>query len=317
MLILLKIIPLFLVMAVGFAGARRGFFPPGFVGPANRLAYFLAIPALILRAVAHAPLAESLRPLPTLLAVAALLLGWGLALLAAQRLPFAKESPKPYKASWVQCSIHGNQGLMGLAVVFYALGQPGLASAGLIATGIIITQNLLSVITLTRWGDRRQDGGENAQGAGEVSYFKTLALNPIILVTVLGLALALAEIRLPDFLDRTLEILAGLGMPLALLIVGARLSETRMGGAWTGLMVMQTLKLMAIPALGMLLLWICGVEALPMAVAVVLLSSPTATLTVIMADQMGGDAPLSSQAISASHALSVLSYSFWLWLLIP
>lgn len=308
MAIFLKIVPLFLMIAIGCAGARRGFFPHSFVGPANRLAYYLAIPALILRAVAHAPLEESLQPIPALLAVAALILGW-LVAVNLSGLPFiSKQTISAYRASWIQCSLHGNQGLMGLAVVYYALGQPGLAAAGLIATGVIIIQNILSVITLTRWGDNQ---GQKA------SYAKTLGLNPIILATLLGIGLALAGLRIPEFLDRTLEILAGLGVPLALLIVGANLAETRMGGAWSKLAAMQTVKLLIIPALGFTLLWFADAESLPLAVAVLLLSSPSATITVIMANQLGGDAELSAQAISASHALSVLSYSFWLWLLIP
>ncbi len=305
--ILLKIAPLFLVIAVGFAGARRGFFPPGFVGPANRLAYYLAIPALILRAVAHAPLDESLQPVPALLAVAGLIMGWGLAVIASRLLPSASHTPAPLRASWIHCATHGNQGLMGLAVVFYALGQPGLAAAGLIATGLIIVQNLLAVVTLTRWGDQ--------QGKG-TSLLRTLGLNPIILATLLGMALALSGVRMHAFLDSTLEILAGLGVPLALLIVGANLADSRLGGAWTSLAAMQAIKLLIIPALGFGLLWIVGAGPVPSAVAVVLLSSPTATLTVIMANQMGGDMELSSRAISASHVLSVLSYSFWLWLLV-
>jgi predicted permease len=90
----------------------------------------------------------------------------------------------------------------------------------------------------------------------------------------------------------------------------------RQGGVWSKLAVMQAFKLLIIPALSFALLWAAGVEGLLWTVAVLLLSSPTATLTVIMAKQLGGDADLSSQAISISHVLSVLGYSFWLWLLI-
>jgi predicted permease len=305
--ILFKIAPLFLVIAVGFAGARKGFFPPGFVGPANRLAYYIAIPALILRAVSHAPLDESLQPLPALLALAGLGLGWAVAVISTHLLPGLNQEPGPYKASWIHCATHGNQGLMGLAIVFYALGQTGLASAGLIITGVIVGQNLLAVITLARWGDSNVNGS---------SFFRAVGLNPIIIATLIGMALALAGLKMPAFLDRTLEILAGLGVPMALLIVGANLAESRLGGAWSSLASMQAIKLLVIPALGLVMLRIAGVEPTPCAVAVVLLSSPTATLTVILANQMGGDPELCSQAISASHLLSVLSYSFWLWLLI-
>jgi predicted permease len=306
--ILLKIAPLFLVIAVGFAGARRGFFPPGFVGPANRLAYFLALPALILRAVAHAPLDESLQPVPALLALAGLMLGWCAAVLLSNVLPGVRRSPGPHRASWIHCATHGNQGLLGLAVIFYALGQPGLASAGLIITAVIVGQNLLAVITLARWGGSQVSGG---------SFLRAVGFNPIILATLMGMGLALAGVKPPAFIDRTLEILAGLGVPMALLIVGANLAETRLGGAWSSVASMQAVKLLIVPSLGLALLAVAGVESIPRTVAVVLLSSPTATLTVILANQLGGDAELSSQAISASHLLSVLSYSFWLWLLIP
>lgn len=34
-----SILPIFLVIALGIAGARKGWFPPGFIEPANRLTY--------------------------------------------------------------------------------------------------------------------------------------------------------------------------------------------------------------------------------------------------------------------------------------
>ena len=67
MTVLASILPIFLVIARGGAGARRGWVPAQFIEPANRLAYTLAIPALIFRSVAKAPLAEALQPLPMLL----------------------------------------------------------------------------------------------------------------------------------------------------------------------------------------------------------------------------------------------------------
>jgi predicted permease len=48
---------------------------------------------------------------------------------------------------------------------------------------------------------------------------------------------------------------------------------------------------------------------------VILLASPTATITVIMAGQMGGDAKVSSEVVTLTHAVSALTYVFWLWLL--
>jgi predicted permease len=204
----------------------------------------------------------------------------------------------------MQCAIHGNQGMLGLAVVFYGLGEKGVQAAGLILTAIIIMQNLLAVISLNVWGA----GGERQR-----SLVKALVLNPIILATFAGLAVSLSGWRVFAFLDRTLQILDAMGLPLALLIIGAKLTGGRLGENRGLVMLVQVLKLMVMPALGLILLALLGIGGMAAAVTVILLSSPAATITVIMAGEMGGDSRLSSQAVSLGAALSAFTYTFWLW----
>jgi predicted permease len=300
----LNILPLFAVMALGFAGARAGLLPPGFVGPANRLVFFVAVPALLFRALAQAPVSASWQPAAAGAAVAAQLLAWGLALAASRRLPAGASRAR--RASWVHCAVHGNQGLVGLVVVLYALGGGGLAAAGLVATAIIVTQNILAVLTLARWGE-----GGRAGGGG----LRNLATNPVILSVLAGLAFALLGAPLPQMADRTLELVASLAPPLALLIVGAQLSRTRLGGGWGPVLAGQAVKLAVMPALGAAILGLWGVEGLAREAAVVLLASPTATMAVVLAGELGGDQGFSSQAVSVSHALALAGYSLWLGVL--
>jgi len=297
----LSILPIFVVIAIGLGGARLGFLPPQFIKAGNRLAFYLAIPALLFRTLATAPFAQSFQPSAALAALAALVITWLVAVAVSR--PLHRPEQAASRATWIQGATHGNQGFLGLAVVFYGLGPEGLRAAGLIAAVIIVGQNLLSVVTLTRWG----------HGQGGRSLIKAMALNPIILATLAGLAWSLAGLGLPWVLDRTLAILAGLGLPLALLIVGATLSQSPLDrGRLARLGLLSLTKLLFMPALGWLLLWGLGVAVLPAAVALVLLSSPSATICVIMANQMGGDARLASTAISATHALSALTYILWL-----
>jgi hypothetical protein len=306
MVVALSILPIFLVMALGFAGARRGFLPPAFVEPANRLAYWLAIPALILRAVATAPLHEAFQPRAAAAAVAAMLICWLLAWALGARLFSPSSGPNPSRASWVQGSLHGNQAYLGLAVVFYALGQAGLNTVALVAAVIIIVQNFMAAVSLTRLG-----GGAAKGGA-----FSAVAMNPIILSSAIGLLFPLFGVSLPAVVERTLHILGGMGLPLALLIIGAKLSEGKLGGNWLQHSALAAIKLFIQPAMGLILLRLMGVDDLPTAVTVLLLASPTATISVILADQMGGDARLSSEAVTISHAAAALSYTLWLWWLL-
>jgi predicted permease len=74
-------------------------------------------------------------------------------------------------------------------------------------------------------------------------------------------------------------------------------------------------KLLVRPARGLGLTAGLGVGGLAREAAVVLLASPTATLAVVLASELGGDTELSSQAISLSHALALAGYSLWLGVL--
>lgn len=304
MTIALNILPIFLVIGIGVGAQKTGFLPREFQGPGNRLAFFIAIPAMLFRAIATTPLKESIYPAAIIICLVALALVWGATALLGILLYKGRRGSS--QATWIQGATHGNQGILGLAVVVYGLGPAATGVAGLITAVIIVGQNILSVFTLTRWGvgDRRQ-----------ASLLSQILGNPIIISSLAGLLFALSPLTLPDFIDRTLQILGGMGLPLALMMIGATLAETRpeqiemipMG-------LLTAIKLVAMPAAGLALLLMTHTGGLPAIVTLVLLSSPSATLCVVMANEMGGDLRLASAAISITHIFSAFSYLFWLYI---
>ncbi len=48
------IIPIFSIVIIGWLIRLKGFIPPEFLGPANRLVFYIAIPAMIFRAISKA-----------------------------------------------------------------------------------------------------------------------------------------------------------------------------------------------------------------------------------------------------------------------
>ena len=67
------IIPIFAIIAMGAFARRRGFIPETFLGPANRLVYYLAIPALVFRAISSASLQTEFNLAITLINLACIL----------------------------------------------------------------------------------------------------------------------------------------------------------------------------------------------------------------------------------------------------
>ena len=49
--IITTIIPVFILIMIGWIMRKRGFIPGEFLAPGNRLVYYLAIPALIFRSI--------------------------------------------------------------------------------------------------------------------------------------------------------------------------------------------------------------------------------------------------------------------------
>ncbi|PID74186.1 MAG: hypothetical protein CSB32_02075 [Desulfobacterales bacterium] len=52
------IIPIFIIIILGWLARRKGFLPPEFLNPANRLVYYIAIPAMIFNTLSQATLSS-------------------------------------------------------------------------------------------------------------------------------------------------------------------------------------------------------------------------------------------------------------------
>ncbi|MFO7965639.1 MAG: AEC family transporter [Desulfobacterales bacterium] len=296
------IVPIFSVIFIGWFAHRKHFFPRSFLEPANRIVFYIAIPAMIFRAVSNTSFSRNFNPDLLAVALISLTLIYLLSWAGGVFLNLKKGS----LGSFVQSSSHCNIGYIAFAVAFYYLGQEGLAATGLFAGFIMILQNLYSVTALTA---ARKDGFGN----GEIFRMaKQVVLNPIILSAALGIVFSAAEIPLPVFASRALDILGGMGLPTALLIIGASLSPEKIRTGFWVVAASCFIKLVLLPAisLGLFAFWgISGEERLPI---LIILASPTATVAYVMAGEMGGDANLAAAVISLCTILSSITFLFWL-----
>ena len=303
MQIIATIIPIFLVISVGWLARKKHFMPDGFLGPANRLVYYLAIPAMIFRAISRASFHEEFNLkvlLITLLCVFAVFL-------TAWILTTATGMAKKLRGTFIQSAFHGNLGYIGLAVVFYYLGDSGLAKGGIFAGFIMILQNILAVVTLQLHSDR-----SNKKGGAVLENLRRIVGHPVILSALGGILFSLSEIPLPVIADRSLAILSGMALPLALLLIGASLSFELIKARIRDVLSVSLFKLVVMPGLGVFLFKLFSIPASDYLPAFILLAAPTATLTYVMAKEMKGDSDFAVAAISGCTMLSAVSFTLWL-----
>ena len=302
--IISTIIPIFAVIILGWFARRKGFIPPDFLAPANRLVYYLAIPAMIFHSISKASLKtqfDSTVLTVTLLAVIAVFaFAWGVGL--------TRRVERKQLGTFMQCSFHGNLGYIGLAVAYYYLGSEGLVRASIIAGFIMILQNFLAVVALQLHAENM----ELKKNIWEV-VLRILG-NPVIVSALAGILYSLAGLRLPLVLDRSLAILSGLALPMALLIIGASLSFEVMQLQLLRVLSTSVMKLILLPGLGLIFYRSCNLALQDYLPGLILLASPSATLTYVMAKEMNGDTDFAVAAISISTMLSAITFTIWLTL---
>jgi predicted permease len=305
MQILYTIVPIFIIVLLGWCVRRRGILPSDFFRPANLLVYYLAIPALIFRAISGASIGENFHGDALFLTLAAVVLSYGLAWLVCR----LRRIPMDLAGTFIQSSGHGNLGYIGFAVAFYFLGDSGLVKASLIAGFLMILQNLLSVVALRLHGAKAHP---DADAAGKKGLLGSIFGNPVIISAMAGILASFFNLPIPMILQRALDILSGMALPMALLLIGGSLSLDLVRKYLRLSMGAISIKLVVLPGLGLLLFRAFGVSGAEYLPGLILLASPTATITFVLAREMNGAPEFAAANISASTLLSAVTFSLWL-----
>ena len=296
------IIPIFSIVIIGWLIRRKGFIPPEFLAPANRLVFYIAIPALIFRSVSKASFKAQFNLTVLIITLSSVLVVFALSWIAGRAAKIGRGN----LGTFIQTSIHGNLGYIGFAVAYYHLGQDGVVRAGIIGGFMMILQNLLAVVALVIYGK------DVPFRDNKLLFVQKIFGNPVILASMAGIFFSAAEMPVPDVIGRILDILGSLSLPMALLVIGASLSFEVMRLSVSSILSTGLFKLMLLPCIGFVLYGFYGIfpnEYLP---GLILLASPTATVAYIMAREMNGNADFAVAAISSSTLISAVTFSFWL-----
>jgi len=214
--------------------------------------------------------------------------------------------PQSQRGTFVQNSFHGNIGYIGLAVSLYYLGREGFVKASILAGFLLILQNLLGVIAL------QLNAPHNSASQNRWMPALKIAGNPIILSALAGILVSLTAFPVPLVLGRCLDILSDLAVPLALLIIGASLSFDMVQSKLKAVLSCGLLKLILLPAVGFILYRLFNVMPQDYLPGIILLASPTASVSYVMAREMHGDSDFAVAAISLNTLLSAVTYLIWL-----
>lgn len=293
------LIPIFLIILLGFA-IRHTRLIDGAVWPAlERLTYYFFFPALLVPRLATSNFNWSeLREISSVLCIA---LGVMTLLIVLARRLIAHDAGS--LSSVYQGSIRFNT-YIGLACIDALYGDRGLTAAALALAVFIPAVNVLSVISLSL------HGGTGAH-RGAAAFTATLT-NPLVLACLVGIGLSFGDVRIPGLVTDVLAVLAQPALPLGLLAVGAGIHFTSVVTQSWPLLVAVVTKLLVFPAtiLGASLL--LGIDPLLAMILLILGALPTAPSAYILARQLGGNVNLMANIITVQTLVAFAAIPFWL-----
>jgi predicted permease len=283
--ILQAVLPVFFVIAIGAAARRFRFIEEPFIDTANRLVYYLLLPG----------------------GYAATLTTFLIATLLSRQMGITPGE----RGSFVQGAVRANLAYVGLPVVFSAVGDIGLRKAGILLGFMVPLINSLAIVALVT--PHANGKGRGRESAAQVAY--QLAINPVLLSAFFGILWSLFKVPLPALADRTLAILSGTTLPLALLCLGGAFSFERARTGFRLAAIATGMKILLLTSLAVAIYRWMGLAGDDLRVGVIMMGCPAAVVTYVMASQLKGDTNLAGTIIVVSTAASAVTISGWLFLL--
>lgn len=279
------------LIVLGFLLRRSGFLEAGFWRSFERMVYFVLLPTLMFQVLADASVDGSVAArLSAAVALAILLLGLAL-VLARRRLRL----DGPAFTSVFQGSVRFNS-YVALAVIPAVFGKGGLELLALLIAVVVPLVNVLSVLMLALFaGGPRPTPWRVA---------RSVAGNPLIVASALGILANLTLHGLPGTLDGALSVLSRAALPSGLMAVGAALAPGAFRAHARGLAVSLVARFALLPLVSYLIGRALHLPLEALGVLVLFQAQPTATSAYLLARQLGGDAELMASIITGQTVLA-------------
>ena len=299
-------IPIFLVMAVGWACRQKGMLNEGFVAAANKFNFTVTLPVMLFLDMSAVDIYGTFDLGYVLFCAAAssaCFFGiWGLAKL------FLKE--KPMRGAFVQASFRSSAAVMGLAFIENIYGSSAMGPMMII--GAVPLYNIYSVIVLTF-------EGETADGERDTSKITKAVVNilknPIIIAIVLGIIAAMLKLDFPVIADKTLENIAKMATPLALVAMGAGFEGREALAKLKPTLAAAFVKLIAQAAVFLPIAVGLGFRGEKLIGILIMLATPATPSCYIMAKNMKNDGELTASIVVATTLLAAFTLTGWIFLL--
>lgn len=298
--------PIFLVMVIGYVLKQIGMLNDNFVTVANKFNFKVTLPFMLFRDISGVNIREVFDLKYVLFcALVSTLCFW---LIWGGVKLFVKD--KSIRGAFVQASFRSSAAVMGLAFIQNMYGSSAMGP--LMIVGAVPLYNIFSVIVLTfEGGHAGEENGKQKIKEACVNIVK----NPIILGILAGLIVALLGIDFPVIIDKTVNSVAQMATPLALITIGAGFEGRKALAKIKPTIAASLIKLVIQPLVFLPVAAWLGFTGEKMIAILIMLASPTTPSCYIMAKSMDNDGVLTASVIVTTTLLAAFTLTGWIFIL--
>lgn len=214
--------------------------------------------------------------------------------------------PAPTAASFGQAIVRANYILFGVAVAQNLYGEGNVGVLMLMGAIAVPMFNVLSTIILEFGRSDKTD---------PMKMVKSVLKNPNVIAAVLGIAVNVSGLRLPDMVIDVISDIGGLASPLSFLSLGVSLNIAAVKKNGKHLVAALALRLVIIPAVMLAGAVALGFHGQQMCALMILFAAPVAVSSYPMAVAMDADGELAGQMVCFSTLFALITIFGWTALL--
>ncbi len=283
-----SVLPVLLIGGLGYLVGRARALD---LAPITGLTVLVLAPAIVFDSLARAALPWDLLSRLILHVALQLAAVWLLTVVVARLVGWHG----PAQGAFLLATLFANAGNVGLPLALFAFGPDGLAIAG----GWFAIMSIGSSTIAPYLAARARLGVRGA--------LVRVVRQPVIYAVVAGVVVNLSGLSLPGPVAKASELLAGGAVALMLLLVGLQLARLTVREEASGAALASTIRLVAVPPIAWAIGRLVGLEGVPLAVAVVQASTPTAVTSALWALEFNARPALVSGAVVLSTVVSVVT----------
>ena len=298
--------PIFLVVVIGYILKQIGMLNDNLVTVANRFNFKVTLPFMLFRDISGVDIRAvfDIRYVLfcALVSTACFWIIWGGVKL------FLKD--QSMRGAFVQASFRSSAAVMGLAFIQNMYGSSAMGP--LMIVSAVPLYNIFSVIVLTFEGAH---SGEVDPKQKVKDACINIAKNPIILGILAGLIVGLLGIDFPVIVDKTVNSVAQMATPLALITIGAGFEGRKALAKIRPTIAASMIKLVIQPLIFLPVAAWMGFRGEQMIAILIMLASPTTPSCYIMAKNMDNDGVLTASVIVMTTLLAAFTLTGWIFIL--